>query len=298
MFLSILMGGNTMGIRRADFAGSWYPGIESECRKVIEQFSDMAVPCPQDGGKGVGGIVPHAGWFYSGSMAFNVINCLKETADPDTIIVFGRHLHAGSDRYIMKEGQWETPFGALEIDKEFADDLVSEFPFTVETDTRYEQDNTIELQLPFIKYLFPDTMILPVGLPPVSDSVSIGIKVAEIAETLNREICVLGSTDLTHYGKNYGYTPKGIGDEAIDWVKNQNDKAMVDLMIQMNAQGVIEESRVNDNACCSGAAAATISASKEMGAVKGEKLTYSTSYDIRPADSFVGYVGILYQGSD
>ncbi|MFC1892107.1 AmmeMemoRadiSam system protein B [Thermodesulfobacteriota bacterium] len=286
-----------MGIRRADFAGSWYPGTASECRKMIEHFSDTAVPCPQEGQKAVGGIVPHAGWFYSGNMAFNVLKCLKETADPETIIIFGRHLHAGSSSYITIEGEWETPFGTLEIDKKVADNLVSEFPFTIETDTRYEQDNTIELQLPFIKYLFPDALILPIGLPPDPVAISIGARAAEIAEDLNRKICVLGSTDLTHYGNNYGYTPKGVGKDAVDWVKNENDKTMVDLMVQMNAEEVIKESRIKDNACCSGAAAAAISASKKMGAQKAEKLIYQTSYDIRPADSFVGYAGILFFGS-
>lgn len=287
-----------MGIRRADFAGSWYPGKESECLEMIEQFSDRAVSCPGDGKKGLGGIVPHAGWFYSGSMAFNVIRCLKETADPDTVLVFGRHLHTGSSSYIMKEGQWDTPFGALEIDKELADALVSEFTFTIETDTIYEQDNTIELQLPFIKYLFPEAMIVPAGLPPVPMSVEIGEKAVEIAESLNREICVLGSTDLTHYGSNYGYTPRGSGEKALDWVRNHNDRAMVDLMIQMDARGVIRESLVKGNACCSGAAAAAIAACRKMGARKGDKLIYSTSYDIRPAESFVGYAGILYQRAE
>ena len=283
-----------MGIRHADFAGSWYPGTESECRKVIEQFSVSAIPCPQGGQRAVGGIVPHAGWFYSGSLAFNVLKCLKETGNPETVIVFGRHLHAGSSCYIMREGQWETPFGALEIDSILANDLINEFPFTIETDTRYEQDNTIELQLPFIKYLFPDAMILPIGLPPVQVAISIGTRIAEIAETLNRSICVLGSTDLTHYGNNYGYTPKGSGKEALDWVKNENDKSMVDLIVQMNADEVIKESRVKGNACCSGAVSATISAARMMGAENAEKLLYTTSYDIRPADSFVGYVGILF----
>jgi len=31
-----------------------------------------------------------------------------------------------------------------------------------------------------------------------------------------------------------------------------------------------------------------------LGAKKGEKLTYTTSYDIRPNSSFVGYVGIVF----
>ena len=107
---------------------------------------------------------------------------------------------------------------------------------------------------------------------------------------------ILGSTDLTHYGYNYGYTPQGVGEKALDWVKYENDKKIIDLMLEMNAEGVIEEALKNSNACCSGAAAAAIAASKKLGAVNGNKLIYQTSYDIRPDTSFVGYAGVVFLG--
>jgi MEMO1 family protein len=283
-----------MGIRKADFAGSWYPGTESECRRVIETFLHDAIPCTPFKNGMLGGIVPHAGWYYSGHIAFNVINCLKEAVRPDVIIIFGRHLHPGSPAYIMKEGAWGTPLGELKIDRDFAERLTAEFKITVETSTRYEQDNTIELQLPFIKYLFPEVKILPVGVPPKADSIRLGERVAGIAEETKRKIYVIGSTDLTHYGYNYGNTPMGTGKKAVDWVKNENDKRMIDLILKMNPDGVIQESFANSNACCSGAVATAMAAMKKLGATRAEKIIYKTSYDVRPDDSFVGYAGIVF----
>ncbi len=283
-----------MDTRRADFAGAWYPGNESECRRAIEDFAKNCLPCPE-GIKDVrGGIVPHAGWFYSGQIACNVIKCIDRKDTPDTCIIFGRHLHPGSSNYIMKEGQWDTPLGALEIDSELAEKVDKEFPFTEETSSRYDQDNTIELQLPFIKYFFPDARIVPIGSPPNSDSLSIARKTAEIAKEMDRTAIILGSTDLTHYGYNYGFTPKGTGDDALEWVKNQNDKRAVDLMVAMDEQGIITDSLENHNACCAGAAGAAIAAAKELGANRGGKIIYTTSYDIRPDSSFVGYAGIVF----
>jgi AmmeMemoRadiSam system protein B len=283
-----------MAVRRADFAGSWYPGRESDCQLAIEDFVATGVTCPSEPGRWLGGIVPHAGWFYSGMIACSVIKCLKEASDPDTVVIFGRHLHPGSDNYIMSEGQWETPLGDLEIDATLAGALTSEFQFIVETASRYEQDNTIELQLPFIKYFFPDAQILPVGVPPATTSLQIGEKVVEMGQALSRKLAILGSTDLTHYGYNYGYFPRGLGEEAVDWVKNENDRKVVDLMLKMNSAEVIRESLKNHNACCSGAAATAIAAVRKMGATRGKKVIYSTSYDIRPDSSFVGYVGIVF----
>ncbi|MFC1867941.1 AmmeMemoRadiSam system protein B [Thermodesulfobacteriota bacterium] len=282
-----------MAIRKSDFAGTWYPGREAECRKAIEAFSNTCVPCPP-GEEGLGGIVPHAGWFYSGQIAFNVIKCMEHDTLPDVVVIFGRHLYQESGNFIMKEGSWATPIGELEIESDITESLVSEFDFTVETANRYVQDNTIELQLPFIKYLFSDVKIIPIGVPPAVASIRIGERVAEIAESMGKKIIVLGSTDLTHYGYNYGFTSKGAGKEAVGWVKNENDKRMVDLMLDLDAEAIISEALIHSNACCSGAVAAAIAAMKRMGARKGEKLAYTTSYDIRPDDSFVGYVGIVY----
>lgn len=285
-----------MEVRRADFAGSWYPGKEQDCRDIIDEFSNEALPCPGSGENVVGGIVPHAGWFYSGKIACNVIKCLNSKSKPDTCLIFGRHLHPGSDNFIMKEGRWKTPLGELEIDAGLAANLTAEFPFTVETSSRYDPDNTIELQLPFLKYFFPSIRIVPIGVPPMSSSLDIGKRAVEISKNMGRSTIVLGSTDLTHYGYNYGYTPKGVGEDAVEWVKNVNDKKVVDLMLEMDGEGVIHEALRNKNACCSGAAGAAIAAAKELGAKTGEKIIYSTSYDTQPDSSFVGYVGIIFQG--
>lgn len=281
------------GIKRADFAGSWYPGNEMECRMAIEDFAGAALPCPEGTDTVIGGIVPHAGWVYSGSIAYNVIKCLSLPKDPETCIIFGRHLHPGGDNYIMVTGAWATPLGNLEIDSDLASALSREFNFTIETADHYEPDNTIELQLPFIKYFFSDIKIVPIGLPPKSESLKIGKRAAEISKELNRSTIVLGSTDLTHYGYNYGYVPKGVGDEAVKWVKDVNDRRIVERMVKMEERGVIEEANRNQNACCSGAVGAAIAAAKELGAKRAKQMIYSTSYDVRPDNSFVGYVGVL-----
>ncbi|RJR32394.1 MAG: AmmeMemoRadiSam system protein B [Desulfobacteraceae bacterium] len=284
-----------MATRRSDFAGSWYPATESECRRLIEGWTGTDKSCQAPERRFVGGIVPHAGWVFSGRVSCGVIGCLqKGTVKPDTVVVFGKHLHAKSRNYIMKEGEWATPLGNLEVDGGMAEALLGKFSFVQETPIDYEQDNTIELQLPFIKYFFPEAMILPLGVPPAPGSVAVGKSVAETAASMNRAVLIIGSTDLTHYGPNYGFMPKGGGVKGLDWVKNENDKRLRDLVVDMNPERVIQESLVNHNACCAGAVAAAISACKKLGAEQGMELFYTTSYDIRPDSSFVGYTGILF----
>ena len=194
----------------------------------------------------------------------------------------------------MADGQWETPFGNLPVDSQLAGELVRRFDFTIEDPDRYSQDNTIELQLPFIKYFYDQASIVPVGIPPVESSLAIGIAAAEAAEGLGKKLAVLGSTDLTHYGANYGFMPKGGGSGAIDWVRKENDRRVIDAMLNMDPSGVIREALANQNACCAGAAATAIAAAVRLGAKKATPVAYATSYDKHPGDSFVGYAGIVF----
>jgi AmmeMemoRadiSam system protein B len=132
------------------------------------------------------------------------------------------------------------------------------------------------------------------GLGPAQTSLNIGRRAAEICVALGRKTLVIGSTDLTHYGYNYGYSPKGTGNEAVQWVKNVNDRSIVNRMLELDGKGVIEASLRMHNACCGGAAGASIEAAKALGSKKAEELVYSTSFDIRPDTSFVGYVGLVF----
>jgi AmmeMemoRadiSam system protein B len=281
-------------LRRAVFAGSWYPSSPAECEKEINGFLQEGRQLDLPSAERVGGIVPHAGWYFSGSIACNVINSLKSDDPPDVLVVFGMHLHPNDPCVMMAEGAWETPFGEIGVEARLAGELARQFSFTIESYNNFTQDNTIELQLPLIKYFFKDARIVAMGVPPAKSSLAIGQAVVEIANRLDLKIKVIGSTDLTHYGPNYGFVSKGAGPRAVDWVRRQNDRRIIDLMLDMDAEKVISEALTSQNACCAGAAATAIQTAKHLGAHRAESIAYATSYDKNPADSFVGYVGIVF----
>ncbi len=283
-----------MNFRKSVFSGSWYPSDKQACEDQIRQFLEAGKNQSVSVANPVGGIVPHAGWFFSGSIACNVIHRLAQAASPDVVVVFGMHLHSGSPRYIMPEGQWETPFGPIAVDTALAGELTRQYSFQLETPTRFQQDNTIELQMPLIRYFFKEARVVAMGVPPAAETLSLARSVVETARELGLRIAVIGSTDLTHYGPNYGFTSKGRGSQAVDWVRDENDRRVIDAMTRMDPEAVIREGLTNDNACCCGAAAAALAAGRALGAPKAEKLAYATSYDKSPGESFVGYVGILF----
>jgi len=283
-----------MKTRSAMFAGSWYPSSASACRRQIEAFLDSPPAAAMPDRPFAGGIVPHAGWAFSGAIACHVIRLLAGGERPDLIWIFGMHLHPRSSAYLTKDGGWETPLGDLQIDTQCAEQLAARFSFKIETDDDFTPDNTIELQLPFVKYFFPDVRIVPVGAPPTQATLAMGDAAVEISARLGRRIRVIGSTDLTHYGPNYGFSPKGRGPEAVTWVKEENDRRIIDAMLALDPDRVLKEALSRQNACCAGAAATAIAAGRAVGCRSAELVAYATSSDKHPGDSLVGYAGIVF----
>ncbi len=284
-----------MNTRRAVYAGSWYPSGAAECERQITRFLKDTRFQPDLSKTYAAGLVPHAGWQFSGSLACNVIHALKDGADPDVVVIFGMHLPPQRSGYIMTDGAWETPFGDLEIDREISGQIAKEYTFTIETASRFTPDNTIELQLPFIKYFFKSARLLPIGAPPMDETLQMARRVIEIAKESNIAIKVIGSTDLTHYGPSFGMTPAGSGRKAYEWVRDENDRRIIDLMVDMKPAETIREGLSRHNACCAGAAAAAISAAGAMGAAKAHLVGYHSSFEENPGDTFVGYTGILFE---
>ena len=282
-----------MDLRPAVFAGSWYPETAAACEKEIKRFLSVGIRKPDHPQAWDVGIVPHAGWYYSGQIACNVIQWLSDPSPVDLVVLFGMHLHPGSANCLMPRGAWETPLGSLPVAEDLADDLIERFDFEQETHRRFAQDNTVELQLPFVKYLLDPGQILAIGVAPNPRSLEIGQAVADWAREKCRRLKVIGSTDLTHYGRNYGFTSHGSSFSAVDWVRRENDRKVIEAMLAMDPDQIMVEGIRNQNACCSGAAAAAVEAARRMGATRSKEVAYATSYDKSPGDSFVGYVGLV-----
>ncbi len=281
-------------VRRPVFAGSWYPADARECRAEIETFLESGPGADLRPGSWIGGIVPHAGWYYSGSIACNVIACLKEPDPVDVVVLFGMHLHPASANYLMPRGTWHTPLGDLPVATGLADYMTQRFDFQKETARRFSQDNTIELQLPFVKALLEPAAVLALGVPPAPIAIEIGRAAAQWALENKQRIKVIGSTDLTHYGRNYGFLPHGSGRAALEWVRHENDRRVIDAMLALTPAKIIDEGLDHQNACCAGAAAAAVAAAVQLGAREGRTLAYATSHDKSPGESFVGYAGVLF----
>jgi len=289
-----------MTVREPIMAGRFYPASKSECISEIESYL-ANIPTPAKWTeKIVAGIVPHAGWAFSGSTALLTLMSVKANSSPSTFLLYGAvHAYGVSKATIMSEGEWRTPLGNIAIDEGLAQNLIEATGKLITVgQNAHQSEHSIEVQLPFIKYLFPEAQFVPVAVPPDDNAAIVGQTLGQTITKMGKEVVVIGSTDLTHYGSSfYGFAPKGSGQPALKWVKEVNDKGLIDLMLAMKAEQIVPETKQHHNACGAGAIAATVASARELGSKGGALLHYTTSYDVmprgRPSD-FVGYAAVVF----
>jgi AmmeMemoRadiSam system protein B len=274
-----------MRLRTRSLPRGWYPGSREQTVSAVEGMA-RSLPAPET--HGCAGIAPHAGWEFSGSLALQVLSCIS--TGMDTIVIIGGHLASADGIMCCLEDAFETPLGPIPADSE----LVQALSRTLDVTPDVEADNTVEIQLPLLKYVAPRAHIVALRAPPSPKAQRLGECIAQAADRLGRTVAVLGSTDLTHYGHSYGFAPRGEGAEALRWVREVNDRRFIEAAIAMDIAAVLERSRNERSACSAGGAVAAISFARARGATAGQLLHYCTSHDIHPSESFVGYAGILY----
>lgn len=278
-----------MSTRRRALPGGWYPTSALECDKSIVEFLEGFNP-PQ--GTWLGGVAPHAGWYFSGRAAARVIKTLAASSKPDRVVLYGGHLGPGSKPIVYTEDEWETPFGPVSMDSDLAGGLAASGE-AMPASARFA-DNTVEIQMPFVKSFFPLVPVIAVHSPSSASAVRLSSALDEALKGKGLTAVYIGSADLTHYGPNYGFTPKGTGPEAVTWVKNENDKSLIDRAVAMDSTGLLEEAAQKHNTCSAGPIASVIASASARGISQGRLLEYYTSYDIMPNSSFVGYAAIVY----
>jgi AmmeMemoRadiSam system protein B len=276
------------GIREASLPPGWYPRDESEARKMLQEWTSG-----QGRGSALAAVSPHAGWVFSGRLAALAVNSLRPS---DTIVICGGHLHASSPMLYAPERAFETPAGVIESDGEFLEAVFGELREAGIPAPQPDRaaDNSVEVLLPMLAILHPKSRVLWFRSPPRGDAKALGEAIGRVADTLGKSVSCLGSTDLTHYGPAYGFTPAGMGEKAEKWVRNINDKGFIAELLDMNCEKAIANALKKNSACSPGAAVTAMGFALEAGASESRLLGYSTSLDVHRAESFVGYAAVVF----
>jgi AmmeMemoRadiSam system protein B len=276
----------SMKIRESSLPAGWYPRNSAEISRFLSEWGIVR-------GSARAAIAPHAGWYYSGKIAARSVSSLDR--EIETLVVIGGHLPAGYPPLFALEDAVSTPLGNMIINADLRAALRKEIGGQ---EDRYP-DNTVEVLLPMVRFFFPEASLLWLRLPAELSSFEAGKAIAAAAAELGCKVAVLASTDLTHYGPNYGFTPRGTGPEALRWVREVNDRHFIDAVESGDPAVVLERAERDSSSCSVGAVLGAMGFASAQKLGPARLLEYGTSAEAETGqgleipDSFVGYAAIV-----
>lgn len=291
-------------VREPVVAGRFYPDDPEQCAAEVRGMLDQARAGAMPDGQWIGAVVPHAGWICSGQIAAGAIAALhKSRPQPDLVVVFGAVHTVGALPYgaVDDHQAWRVPTGLSPVDQR-VQKVVGEGGQLLRLDGRpHLREHSIEVQLPLIQGAWGLVPILPVEVAPVMAAEDIGREVVRLLRGVVSNPVFLASTDLTHYGADYGFEPAGPGARGFAWAL-ENDRQLLQKVTAMDAKAVVRETQQHHNACGGGAVAALIGACLALGASKVQILQHTNSFEVlsgklgrQRADLAVGYASVVME---
>jgi len=271
-------------------AGGFYPAGSRELHARIQELLAGSGVAPLPGV--LGGLVPHAGYAYSGPTAAAFFASVPEA--PETVVFCGA-VHVPGVRVASLDGSraWCTPLGEIEPDRELAQAILEQADGRlVSAPEAHDGDHAIEVQLPFVQVRWPDARFLALSVPADERALEVGRVVGEAIRRCGRAALVVASSDLTHYGDRFGFTPFGIGRRALERAHGENDVGLLERLEALDAEGALAAARRDHSACGGGAIAATWAAARVLGASSARILVHTSSSAVTgeaDADLSVGY---------
>jgi len=298
-----------VSVRTPAVAGSFYPGVPAECRATAIAMLNAGVTANRGLGLGqmpnapvyAGGIVPHAGWICSGVVAGQTIAAIVAgRPDVDVVVVFGAiHVPLAVDRAMLDTfDRWSEPFGDSIPAGELRRALAAS-PGSFAADDRFHQrEHAVEVELPLLQIAWPQARVLAVQTPPIESAVEIGRQTARAVKAMGLRAVYLASSDMTHYGPNYRFSPWGTGMTALERAK-ENDRRVLQAVTDMRPEAIVPIVRAEQSACGAGAIAAMMAACQESGATHARLLRHTTSFETlaglvdQSSDNAVGYAAMV-----
>jgi AmmeMemoRadiSam system protein B len=279
-----------MSVRRPAVAGYFYEGRRESLIKQIEwafthKLGPGHIPRVSEvrNKESIGFVVPHAGYIYSGPIAAHSYARLASEGKPEVFVLLGpNHTGAGEAVSVWSEGAWETPLGRANVDVDLAKEIISNSRYARPDKLAHYEEHSIEVQIPFLQYLFKDVSIVPIAImyqvPEISEDLAASIFKA--SSKLGRDVVVIASTDLTHYEPH---------ERAVE-----KDKMVLDKIKSLDPVGLFDVVlRKNISMCGVAPVMTLLYYAKLSGSSGAEVLKYGTSGDVSGDKSLVvGYSAV------
>lgn len=219
--------------RLATHAGSWYSDDPESLQSQLLGYLKATGNPGQEGASII--VSPHAGYRYCGQTMAHAYASL-DLRDVSRIFVLGpsHHVYFKNKVLVSAFESLETPLGPLKIDREVADELISNRHFS-EMDLEIDMDeHSIEMQFPMLAQTLqwrnvPLAQVKVVPMMVSHNSKETDWQVGQILAKFQKPGTVFViSSDFCHWGRRFGYTGYvGNQDELNDAISQETEIEML-----------------------------------------------------------------------
>ncbi|MCU0846496.1 MAG: AmmeMemoRadiSam system protein B [Spirochaetes bacterium] len=206
-------------VKSASLAGTWYPSDPVRLEKTISSLYKKTMPVNSSCSPLVL-ILPHAGYQYSGQVAANGYESVKNKA-PDVILIMAPSHRGRIKGCALHPAEFfETPLGRIKTAKDINPLLLKNSLFRTDGGA-FENEHAIEIHLPLIQGLYEKTALRKTPVLPIlvgdigpAESESIARTIAAALSSFKNPLLIV-SSDFTHYGERFGFTPFAGPDKVV-----------------------------------------------------------------------------------
>lgn len=229
--------------KQPEFAGQFYPAPKNELSEMIDNFLANATPQPVSGEIFIL-ISPHAGYGFSGQTAAFGYKLLKDKTYKTVIIMGTSHHKVFSGAAVYGKGSFVTSLGKINVDEEFVKNILSKDPDVFLDTSAFDNEHSVEVQLPFLQKALPDFSAGGGKIVPVIIGDCSLITCKKIAALFKeaigarKDVLLVVSTDLYH----------GYDQQEADRV----DMLTLELIKKMDYEGLYYSLRDGESQACGG----------------------------------------------
>ena len=230
-------------------------------------------------------IVPHAGYIYSGPTAARVF---ARVAIPGIVLILAPN-HTGicearTGISLWESGAFHTPLGDVAVDAAAAQALTEISQGAIEVDREaHRAEHAVEVELPFLQFLAPDSRILPLILAwdSAERANALAAVLVRFVQAAGEPVLLLASSDLNHY------EPAAVSE--------QKDARALAAIEALDGAALLARCKSEHISMCGrGPAAVVLAAARGLGATRAEIVDYRHSGLVSGDNArVVGYAGVV-----
>lgn len=272
-------------VRNPIFTGSFYPAAREALQQLVqevylaekESINKKLAQYPI-----IGGIVPHAGYIYSGVEAIHFYDILQKSQQHfDTIVVVNpNHTGYGSGLFNTSDyAYWETPLGQVQTDF-----LMTEALGIESNNKAHSLEHSGEVQLPFLQLYARQpfaVVMITMNEQTVPAAESLAKKIWQSARLTGRTVLLIASSDFSHHE-----SPK---------TGFEKDQLVIDQILRLETRKVYDVIQQHQVSACGYGPIMTLIAYAKLVTLKPaiNLLRRGNSGEVNASDMVVDYASFL-----